>query len=90
MPRKSEYPTAAERQKAYRDRKRNAPPVTICPRCGGSNCLAVSEDIAKQFGVYCSVLCFVCNGLISETGAVWEFHGRAHDLLNWIAFVDPR
>lgn len=88
MGRKQKYASEAERQKAYRERKRNAPPVTKCPRCGESNCIAVSEEIAKQFGVYCSVLCFECNGLISDTGAVWEFHGRAHDLPNWIAFVN--
>ena len=86
MPQKPKYATAAERQKAYRDRKRNAPPVTICPKCRGLDVIAVDEEHAKEFGVYCSVLCFECNGLVSETGAVWQFHGRAHDVLDWVAF----
>lgn len=85
MPRKSTYQTAAERQKAYRARKRNAPRVTKCPRCQCESTIPVDEDMAKQFGVYCTVLCFACNGLVSETGAVWSFHGRAHEVLYRIA-----
>lgn len=84
--RKANYVSAAERQKAYRERKRNAPTVTKCPKCGGENVIPVGEDMAKQFGVYCTVLCFACNGLVSETGAVWSFHGSAHNVLDWIAF----
>lgn len=84
--RKANYLSAAERQKAYRERKRNAAVVTKCPKCGGENVIAVDEGTAKQFGVYCTVLCFVCNGLVSETGAVWSFYGRAHDLPEWVVF----
>lgn len=83
--RKAKYASEAERQKAYRERKRNAPPVTKCPKCGSDNNIPVSEDMAKQFGVYCTCLCFDCNGLVSDTGAVWEFIQRAHDLPEWIA-----
>lgn len=84
--RKAKYASDAERQKAYRERKRNAPRVTKCPKCGGENTIPVDEDTAKQFGVYCEVLCFTCNGLVSETGNIWSFHGRARDVLDWVAF----
>lgn len=86
MPQNPKYQTAAERQKAYRDRKRNAPRVTECPRCHGQNTISVSEEIARQFGIYCECLCFDCNGLVTVDGRIWQFHGRAHEVLNWIAF----
>ena len=69
MGRKPKYANDAEKQAAYRNRQR----VTICPLCEGSNVIAVNEDQARQFGVYCTVLCFDCNGLVSEMGIVWEF-----------------
>lgn len=69
MGRKPKYSSPAEKQAAYRNRQR----VTICPNCGGSNAHPVTEERAKQFGVYCTCLCFDCNGLVSETGVVWQF-----------------
>jgi hypothetical protein len=84
--RKANYVSAAERQKAYRERKRNAPSVTKCPKCGGSNVIAVDEGTARQFGIYCECLCFECNGLVTTDGRIWTFHGRAHQVLEWIAF----
>lgn len=72
MGRKPKYKSEAEKQAAYRARKRNTPAVTICPNCGGSNLLPMTEDIARGFGVYAGCLCFDCNGLVSDTGTVWE------------------
>lgn len=84
MGRKQKYASEADKQAAYRARKRNTPPVTKCPLCLGSNTIPVSAEQAKQFGVYCECLCFDCGGLVSETGAVWEFRACAHDLPEWV------
>lgn len=89
MPRKSQYASDAEKQRAYRERKRNTPRVTICPKCQGENCILVDDETARQFGVYCECLCFTCNGLVTRDGRIWSFYGRAHDILHRIA-LDER
>jgi hypothetical protein len=78
------YQSAADRQAAYRNRQR----VTKCPQCGSGNTIPVPEEAARQFGVYCECLCFQCNGLVSDTGAVWGFVARAHDLPEWVAIEE--
>lgn len=81
MGRKPKYSSPAEKQAAYRNRQR----VTKCPRCDGSKCIAVTEEQARQFGVYCTVLCFECNGLITEDGRVWGFYAAPNaDLPEWV------
>jgi len=47
----------------------------------------VTEDQARQFGVYCECLCFDCNGLVAADGRIWEFARRAHDLPKWIVLA---
>lgn len=74
------YQSDAEKQAAFRNRQR----VTKCPLCEGSKCIPVTDDQARQFGVYCEVLCFECNGLVAADGRVWEFRQRAHDLPEWV------
>jgi hypothetical protein len=81
MGRKAKYNSPAEKQAAYRNRQR----VTKCPLCEGSNVIPVSEDHARQFGVYCECLCFECNGLVAADGRVWKFARSAHDLPEWVA-----
>ncbi len=88
MGRKAKYASEADRQKAYRERKRNAPSVTKCPLCGSNNTIPVSEDQARQFGVYCECLCFECNGLTGADGHIWGFVWRAHDLPEWVVIKD--
>lgn len=86
MGRKAKYSSPAEKQAAYRNRQR----VTICPLCESENVIPVSEDMARRFGVYCTCLCFRCNGLISEAGVVWQFAAAPGlNLPKWIALVEP-
>lgn len=82
------YASEAERQKAYRDRKRNAPRVTKCPRCASETTISIDDETARQFGVYCECLCFRCNGLVTRDGRIWSFYGRAQDILHRIALDD--
>lgn len=80
MSRPRKYSSDAEKQAAYRNRQR----VTKCPGCQGVNVIPVPESQARQFGVYCEVLCFECNGLVAADGRVWQFARRAHDLPEWV------
>lgn len=86
MGRKPKYTSEAEKQAAYRARKRNTVAVTKCPLCLSTNTIPVTEDMARQFGVYCTCLCFECNGLVSADGHIWGFVWRAHDLPEWVTF----
>lgn len=87
MGRKSIYSSAAEKQAAYRERKRNSFSVTKCPACGSESIIPVSSEQSDQLGFQVVsahgghvVLCFACNGFVSHIGdeaCVWEVRARA-------------
>lgn len=86
MGRKSVYSSAAEKQAAYRERKRNTSVVTKCPHCGSDNVIPVSSEQSTQLGFQVVtahqghiVLCFNCNGFVSSIGdntCVWGVKAR--------------